>query len=78
MILEDPSDVNEFCGDCLEEDVSDNTTNCYDEWDGEFPIDADLVVPMYDLTIEQLAKMYKFPVDNENNARNTEIINDAE
>lgn len=70
-IWEDPSDIVNFC-DCtnLDEDVP-----CYDPREDEFPIDPDLVDPMYRLTMEMLGLLNQYPEDTLNNAanvRNTE------
>lgn len=43
-------------------------TNCSDFQDEEFPIDSDLVQPMYTITIEFLLKGMQLPKDNENDA----------
>lgn len=68
-IFEDPEIV-------IEENCE-NSAPCtpYDE---EFPIDGDLVIPMYKLAIETLGLSYKFPEDNENNARSNQIVQDKE
>lgn len=49
-------------------------TNCPEYFAEEFPIDADLVDPMYRMTLELLSKSYSFPNDIENNAKDVETV----
>lgn len=51
-----------------------NCTNaqndCVDEWETEFPIDSDLIDPMYRVTLEFLGRaIMTYPQDLENNAK---------
>lgn len=45
---------------------------CADYFSEEFPIDSDLVDPMYRLTIELLMQGMRMPIDTENNAKDVE------
>lgn len=49
--------------------------NCNDYGAEEFPIDADLIDPMYKATIEYLVQSTRLPNDSENNARDIETTN---
>lgn len=44
---------------------------CVDFMDTEFPIDSDLVSPMYDITFRTLSRSYAIPRDNENDSTET-------
>lgn len=50
-------------------------TNCNDFASAEFPIDSDLIDPMYKATLEYLLQSERIPNDIENNARATETTN---
>ena len=41
----------------------------------EFPIDSDLVDPMYRLAMELLLLSYRQPLDTETNAKDAEVTN---
>lgn len=43
--------------------------DCTDFMEEDFPIDSDLVSPMYDLVVERLTRTYTLPKDEENNAK---------
>ena len=67
---EDPSQVANF--------KSCNTnTSCYTD-DSQYPIDSDLVMPMYQMTIEQLTIMTRLSQDDENNTRPSTLQRDEE
>lgn len=51
---------------------------CYDPENDDYPIDTDLVQPMYKLTLEMLTPAFNAPKDTENNARAAVINNDRE
>ena len=70
----DPGEVSDY-GDCS---TSTTATTCIDERTAAYPIDPDLVIPMYKMTLELLGIAYKYPEDNENNARSNETANDKE
>lgn len=75
-LWEDPEEVSDFCtcGDSGE----DSTTPCYDSQNDTFPIDVDLVMPMYEMTLQMFGVAMRYPEDNENNARSTEVVNEKE
>lgn len=56
-------------------DLNCNVTesNCNDFQDEEFPIDSDLVQPMYSLTLEYLTRAMQLPQDVENDAADQTI-----
>lgn len=70
-LFNDPKEISEL--NCK---VGQN--NCPDPYEDEFPIDSDLIDPMYKMTIEYLLKGYSIPEDNENNARALEMANERE
>ena len=49
-------------------------SNCPSFMTEEFPIDSDLVDPMYRLAVELLLLAVQQPIDNENNAKDVETI----
>lgn len=53
-----------------------NTTSstCPDPFSTEFPVDPDLIVPMYNLTLEYLLKSRSLPRDEENDSRDIQIL----
>lgn len=51
--------------------------NCPSYFDADFPIDPDLIDPMYRITLELLGKV-SFPNDIENNARDVQTTNAAQ
>lgn len=51
-------------------------SECEDSKD--FPLDADLVMPMYEMTINMLRISQRFPQDNRNDSRNPEQVNSTE
>lgn len=63
-IWEDPEDLVNYCG-CGSSNLS---IPCYSQ-DDDFPVDADLVQPMYDLALQRLSNSYNFPEDSTNDAR---------
>lgn len=49
-------------------------SNCVDFFDTEFPIDVDLIDPMYKMTIDYLDRSSRRPNDIENNAKNVDLV----
>lgn len=49
-------------------------TNCSDFMDEQFPIDSDLIDPMYKLTLQMLMVGMKNPTDLENNAKDAQTV----
>ena len=70
-IFEDPERV------ILEECETAGSGPC-NPFDGDFPIDADLVLPMYKVTLEMLGLAYNYTEDTENNARSNKTVKDAQ
>lgn len=62
-IWEDPEIVANFCT------CAGTTDPCYDIQEDNFPIDAELVLPMYELTLKLAGYALGMPKDEENNAR---------
>lgn len=56
----------------------DSSVVCYDPDNDDYPIDTDLIQPMYKMTLEMLGAALNSPQDNENNARSSVINNDKE
>ena len=54
------------------------TQACYEPDTESYPIDGHLVDPMYKMVLQYLGMAYKFPEDNENNAKSNELVNDKE
>lgn len=52
--------------------------DCPPIYDEQFPLDSDLIDPMYKMTIEYLMKGYTIAEDNESNAKATEVTNERE
>jgi hypothetical protein len=69
-IWENPADLDNFCG-C---GTSTEQGPCYDSSSGEFPIDAELVMPMYQMTLEFLRSAIATPRDEENDASGTRVF----
>lgn len=72
-LFEKPEEIGDIisCG-------SDGETTCYDINEEEYPIDGELVEPMYQVAMQYLSQQFKYPDDNVNNAKSTEITNDKE
>ena len=70
-LFEDPTDIADI------KTCNDDTT-CYDVDSENYPIEGHLIEPMYQLTLKYLTGAYKFPDDNYNNAKSTEVTNDKE
>jgi hypothetical protein len=49
-----------------------------DPLEAEYPIEGFLIEPMYDMVLQRLGLSMKYPQDDVNNAKNTEISNDKE
>ena len=71
LIPEDPEALKKY-------QSCEGSSICYDPEDDNYPIDTDLVQPMYNLTLEMLAKSYQFSQDDENNTKASVINNDKE
>lgn len=71
-VWEDPEQVLNFCAACVSQDnyPCDNNT--------DFPIDAELVQPMYELTLQLLEHASTQPRDNENNSKSVEKVQGSE
>jgi len=76
-LFENPDDVQDY-SICDSDGNEDDNSVCYDPETDEFPIDAELVMPMYQETIRMLTVGNQFPEDNENNARLTQVVKDQE
>lgn len=50
-----------------------SNTPCYNSLTDNFPIDADLIDPLYKLTLESLRLAYQFPEDTENDSRDIKV-----
>lgn len=72
LMPEDPSALRTY------QSCDSNAEACYDPDNDNYPIDTDLVQPMYKLTLEMLAPSFNSPQDTENNARAATINNDKE
>lgn len=68
-IWEDPEEVEDF--NAL---TCDQVEDCPDVMSDEFPIDSELVYPMYQLSIDLLGYSYKFPEDTRNDGKAVEIV----
>lgn len=68
-IWEDPEAISGFCG------CNDSITEvpCYDINQDEFPIDSELVMPMYSMTLQFLQNSTTQPIDNENDSTATRL-----
>lgn len=72
-IWEDPEEVDDF--NTLTCDQSDDCSNVMSD---EFPIDSELVYPMYQLSIDLLGYSYKFPEDTRNDGKAVEMVQSLE
>ena len=75
-IFEDPTALIDMCQCTISGEET--AAPCYDVLDQDFPIDAEMVPMLYKLAIEDLGIFYKFPQDDENNAKSVEISQDKE
>lgn len=75
-VFENVEDLADFT--ICDVEGEDTTDSCYDPETDEFPIDGDLVFPMYQMTMNILNVGKQMPEDNENNARSTTITQDKE
>lgn len=73
-VWEDPEKLDNYCGCSSDDELS----PCYNSLDQEFPIDADLVMPMYELTLKFMQITQSYPEDNLNNAKNVETLREKE
>lgn len=67
-VFEDPEVV------ILENCQSEGTSSQCDPYSEEFPIDGDLVLPMYQMAMELLGVAYRMPEDTENNAADVKTV----
>lgn len=60
------------------EDISNyncpNNEPCFTD-DSEYPIDSDLIVPMYKMVLDFMKVSYQFPEDNQSDSRAVENLN---
>lgn len=68
-IWEDPDEVTEYS-----QQVCPDITNCADYMSDEFPIDAELTLSMYQLTLEILGIAVRYPEDDKNDGKAVESI----
>jgi hypothetical protein len=71
-LFEDPTELAEITT------CNDGTSPCYIPEEEDYPIDGHLIEPMYQLVLKYVSNSYRFPEDNENNARSNEMVNDKE
>lgn len=77
-LFENPDEVEDFPL-CDVNGVESATDTCYDGDADDFPIDAELVYPMYQEVIRLLGMAnQQFAEDNENNARLSQVTRDQE
>lgn len=74
LIPDDPEEISGL------DPCKDPTTDapCVLSGDNNFPIDGDLVDPMYDMTMRRILLAEKLPQDNVNNTKYTETAQDKE
>lgn len=75
-VFEDVDNLSSYTICDVDGTESDNP--CYNPETDTFPIDADLVFPMYQMVINILSIGKQMPEDNVNNARSTTIVADRE
>lgn len=75
-VFEDVEDLSTYT--ICDETGAENSNPCYNPETDTFPIDGDLVLPMYKMVIEILGIGMQSPEDNENNARSTTAVQDKE
>lgn len=68
-LFDDPESVSQ--ANCPTSGIND----CKPFQSEEFPIDADLIDDMYEMTLDRLLRGYQLPVDSENNAKDVETVN---
>lgn len=64
-LFDDPNEIHQL--NCPTSD-----TACTEFMSEEFPVDSDLIDPMYRLTLEFLLQSRGLPIDTENNAKDVE------
>lgn len=68
-LFNNPQDIHDL-------NCSTTNENCSDFMDVEFPIDSDLIGPMYDEAYKRLVRLLTIPRDNENDSSDgTQISN---
>lgn len=72
-MFENPLEVEE-----LQRCDSDENPDCTDPLDRDYPIDGELIDPMYKMVLQFLGISMKYPEDNINNARATDSRRDYE
>jgi len=75
-VFEDPLALQDMCS-CTEEG-EETPVMCYNVLDEDFPLDAEMVSSLYKLVLEDMDMFYRYPQDDENNAKSTEISQDKE
>lgn len=75
-LFEQPNNVADY--NICDEQGEESSDPCYSIEADNYPIDIDLVMPMYDMVKQMIADSNKFPEDNENNARMVQVARDAE
>lgn len=67
-LFEDPQEIHDL-------NCPNKSGECLDFMESEFPIDSDLVEPMYEITFKMLTRSFSIPKDNENDSSDTQITN---
>lgn len=62
--------MDNFC-DCG--NAGNSPIPCHDSRNDEFPIDSELVIPMYSMTLEFLRTAFITPTDEENDTTNSRL-----
>jgi hypothetical protein len=75
-LFEEPEDVQDYS--LCDSSGNESDDACYNPETDSFPIDADLVMPMYEMVLNMMGVAAKYPEDNENNARSVQLGNDKE
>lgn len=70
-VFEDPTQAAEFL-------ICDPATDCTNTLDTEYPIEGELVDPMYRMVLQYLGVAMKFPIDDVNNAKAVTVNRDIE
>jgi len=78
-LWENPADLDGYC-DCNEITIGggsngSGSTTCHDSLTEEYPIDAELVEPLYSMVMDKLYRSQALPIDNMNDGREVEHLN---
>jgi len=68
-IWDDPDQVNDF-----NEAACAGAATCSEYFSEEFPLDGELIFPMYQLTLQLLGVSFQLPEDNRNDGRAVEVL----